>query len=189
MLINPDIVGDKLQNFKFTFEERTDFKGFRVYGNVNSVDFFRKAEAAVKARYGEGVYPLLIFLSSDKTHGDRSGNEKFWPMLVTLGNFTTNILSSPICQELVGYCPLLPLGDGRIKKHLQENGVTSDSHQQSVCRKLRLKSEQSFFHTILEPVRQCEVSGPVRYQVGTGPHSRVDSFVPFLAGYVCKWFI
>lgn len=189
MLINNDIVGEELQNFKFTYEAGLDTdRGYRVYGNVNSGDFFRNAQEDIRRRYGENVYALLIFLSSDKTHADRSGNEKFWPVLVTLGNFTTSILSAPICQELVGYCPLLPLNDSRLKKHLESNHVTSDTSQKSVCRKLRLKSEQAFIHTILEPVRKCEESGPVRYQVGRGPHSREELFFPIIAGYTCKLF-
>lgn len=86
MLIDVDVVGNSLEHISLTYHEFNDAEGNLVYSTCTTSEFYRQAEIEVKRQYGEDVVLLVVNFCSDKTHVDRTGGTKVWPMYCTLGN-------------------------------------------------------------------------------------------------------
>lgn len=185
MLIDEDIVGENCLNFKFTYENLLNSAGERLFSNMNTGEFFRKAELAVKSKWGNDVVPIFIILNTDKTHVTRLGQLKVWPFNMAIGNLTTDILQSQRGSRLAGYCPLMPISDQSLAVYLNAVGIRSKTAQDSACKMQRRKLEQDYIESILEPIKNLEESGPILYRIG-GASSPVYRCMVKVIRYICK---
>jgi len=134
MLLENDMVGDKLQNFAFTYAKEFNEDRQQIYGNLTSANWFRRTEAAVKAEWGEDVHLLAVNLSTDKTQVDRLRGISIWPCYVTIMNLTGKIRRTHLGSECVGYCPLLPYSQTAMETLLKDLFDVRTDHNN--CRKL-----------------------------------------------------
>ena len=188
MLIDPDLVGENLENFAFNFEMLFDSNNKRVFSNVNTGEFFRKAELNVQQMFDTSTYPLLIRLMTDKSHVDRTGKTKIWPCYMALGNFNTKILTSAKGIALVGHVPMLEISDETIDIHLNKSGVLTGSARTEAKKMLRKYLEQEYLKEVLKPLIEAYTTGPFLYQVGLGRMKRMAKFFPLFESFLSKYF-
>lgn len=186
MLIDEKLVGKNLENFAFQSEMLCNSNGDRMFSNVNSGEFFRKAEKQIHEKWGPDVYPLLIHISMDKTHADRTGAQKIFPCYVGIGNLTSKINASIDSLYLVGFCPLLELTDSQINVFLMESGIITVENLKEANRMLRRYIENEFNKSVIAPVIEVSEKGPILYAVGVGDALVIKKFIPLIYRYLCK---
>ena len=72
MLMNPEVVGNQLENFSFGYEPRYDEEGERLFGSISECEAMRKLDEACRAEHGDDTCPVIINISSDATHVNRN---------------------------------------------------------------------------------------------------------------------
>lgn len=185
MLIDTKLVGERLENFAFEFEMTFDSNGNRVFSNVNTGEFFRKAEINVRLKWPT-CNVLLFRLHTDKSHVDRTGAIKLWPCYLSIGNFNTKILSCPSSLSLVGYVPMLEISDSTLDIHLNRSGIVTESARKDAKKMLRKYLEQEYLKEVLAPLIDALSQGPLLYQVGLGVNKRMAEFIPIFESFICK---
>ena len=101
MLIRKYFVGKNLENFNFEYKKSSSIS------TVNSSNFFLNAQKYVRLKWGESVNVLPILVSSDKTELTKCGKRTIWPIYVTCGKFSTEIMTSEKGSQLSGFCPYI----------------------------------------------------------------------------------
>ena len=185
MLLNPDVVGGKVQNFKYRYTPEYNDAGEQTFGNVTSGTWFKKTEKAIQLRWGRSVYLLAFAISCDKTHVDRVGGISVWPCYITILNLNSTVRRTARGSDIVGYLPILPYSDTELEQILRKYcGVLRKIDE--VVKMTKLYMEQSFYFNLLKPVRDCEENGPISLQVGPD-RDNVFAFVPKMMVYICKF--
>ena len=186
MLIDEKLVGKNLENFAFQAEIIRNSEGVRMFGNVNSGEFFRKAEIENHKKWGEDVHSLLIRLFMDKSYVDRSGAIKVWPCYMGLGNLSTEINNSIHALHFVGFCPIIDLSDVQIDIYLKRSGITTIENLKEANRMLRKFIENEYVKAVIKPLIETNKTGPILYAVGNGENLIIKKFMPVFERYICK---
>jgi hypothetical protein len=78
-----------------------------LYGDVNSGDAWRAAEATHATHEGNDMVDRLLYLMfyTDETVKSTIGSQKYYPVYMTLGNFPRTVKKSPKAWILVGLIP------------------------------------------------------------------------------------
>lgn len=178
ILLEPEVVGENLRNFRFSHTKEYNSEGQQIYGNVTSANWFRSTEKAVKEKWGEDVCLLALNISTDKTQVDRLRSLSIWPCYVTILNLDGTIRRTHLGSECIGYCPLLPYSAEGMSTLLQEQyGVRTATDSNDARKMIERYLEQEFLSTVLEPLIRMEQSGPVLMQIGTGANAKVAKFM------------
>ena len=178
MLIRNDLVGKKLENFNFEYKKSSSIS------TVNSSNFFKNAQKYVRLKWGESVNVLPILVSSDKTELTKCGKRTIWPIYVTCGNFSTEIMTSEKGSQLSGFCPYLPYNDEELKRMLFNYGIQAKGKQKNCLTILKRYFEQKYFQYFIKRIKACYEKGPIYLQIGKGANSKVALFMPVLMIFV-----
>ena len=143
MLVNETIVGKDCENLRWE-SSRTE-----TSGNVSDSLFFRKAEAAIHAKYGPDVYCCTAIFSHDKTDMSK---QTAWPINASSGNFTTSLLMSDKGNKLVGFVPKLPCNDERLRTYLEKACVSTLMNRKKAITLLHSYWEQKYLLQLLQPI-------------------------------------
>ena len=108
LLLDNNIVGNNLEKFVSTYTPQYNSNNERVYSDITGCIWFKKTEAAVRAKWGPHVKLLAVDLNSDKTQADRLHAQNFWPCNVSICNLISAVRHSDKGADIVGYCPSLP---------------------------------------------------------------------------------
>lgn len=185
MLLETDVVGKNLDNFKYKYTRQYNEDNERVYGDVTGAEWFKKTEMSIQEIWGYDVFVLALNLSSDKTQVDRKGDKSIWPCYVTIMNLIGDIRRSKKGSEIVGYCPIIPYSTEKLVQLLTEKYGVVRKHIDLV-RLIRKKLEQDFLNEIMKEIKKCEVTGPITLLVGRGASQKRIKFMPVVMCYVCK---
>jgi hypothetical protein len=178
MLIRNEVVGENLENFNF------EYKKSNSISSVNTGNFFKLAQKNIRLKWGENVNVLPIIVSSDKTDLTKCGKRTIWPIYVTCGNFSTELMTSEIGSQLSGFCPYLPYNDEELKKMLFENFISAKGKQKTCLTILKRYFEQKYFAYFIQIIKVCDEKGPIYLQIGKGSNSKVALFMPVLLSFV-----
>lgn len=189
--MNPEVVGKQLENFSFGYEPRYDEEGERLFGSISECEAMRKLDQACRAEHGDDTCPVIINISSDATHVNRTGTTKAHPVLVTCGNLNRETLMRPLAYELVGYVPVLPISDPLVFQHLGKGCVLTKTNQKLACRMTKKYFHQDYMTEIIAPVK--ELKEPVALCIGStispGCTHRIIKARFYIRLYVCKCYI
>ena len=67
MLIDPEVVGEKLESIDLTYREEVDETGDRLFSDFGTGELMRKVEQSVRAKHGHDVVAMCVMLNMDKT--------------------------------------------------------------------------------------------------------------------------
>ena len=134
MLLETEMVGDKLQNFAFSYTKEVNDNGQQIYGNLTGAKWFQRTERAVKAAWGDDVHLLALNISTDKTQVDRLKGLSIWPCYVTIMNLDGKVRRTLLGSECIGYCPLLPYSHTAMETMLKDLYNIRADHKN--CRKM-----------------------------------------------------
>ena len=186
LLIDPEVVGEKLENIDLTYREEVNENMDRVFSDFGTADLMRKAEAEVHRRYGTDVITICCMLNMDKTHASRLGDVQVWPCNVAVANLKSKVLTTRKGSKLVGYGPMLPMTDKSFAPFLASVGITGTSRQNDACKILRRKLEQDYLRDVIRPVKDLEIVDPIVVQIGYGLHAIIRKVVFKIVRYLCK---
>jgi hypothetical protein len=104
----------------------TDSAGDRVFSEMNTGDWWWETQD--KLPHGATVVPVIV--SSDETMlTDHSGDQKAWPMYLSIGNIESTVRSRPnmLAQILVALLPVPPkFSRGSSAKHQEESRLNQN---------------------------------------------------------------
>ena len=178
MLIREELVGKNLEKFNF------EYKKSKSISSVNSGNFFKMAQQDIRTKWGDNVHVFPIIVSSDKTELTKCGKRSIWPIYVTCGNFSTDIMTSKKGSLLSGFIPYLPYNDEELKKMLHDHDIKAIGKQKICLTILKRYFEQKFFQYFIRTIKMCNEKGPIYLQIGRGSNKRVELFMPVLLSFV-----
>ena len=186
MLVDKILVGKNLENFSFRSETIYNAEGVRMFGNVNSGEFFRKTEKEIHKKWGDEVNALLIRIYMDKSYVDRSGAIKIWPCYMGIGNFTTEVNASINALYFVGFCPMMDLTDAQLNVDFKKAGITAIENLKEANKMLRKYIENEYIRAVIQPIIHTSINGPILLAVGAGENLVIKKFMPVFERYICK---
>lgn len=148
MLIDNEIVGERLQYFHDKYEELLDINGNRIISHCSSANFFAKSGAYIKSVYGDQTNLLSILISYDKTTLSRNGIRTATPVYVSIGNLDSVQLQKDISTDIIGFLPDIPLSETELHRALTEAGCKSKTRRIQAIRYYKKFIEQEvLFHS------------------------------------------
>ncbi len=184
VLVNPDVVGPTGVKFGYTYLSEYNDDNEKTFGNVTSCIWFKKTQKSIRRQWGQHVHLLAFAISCDKTHVDRVGGISVWPCYITILNLDISVRRTVRGSDIIGYLPILPYSDTQLANILRTSCGVKRKVDEAV-KMTKYYMEQSFYFSILQPIRECDKAGPIRLQVGEDSENTY-LFIPKMMVYVCK---
>jgi len=120
MLVDPELMIIWRNHVQVTYQKAVDRDGNRVYSNVMSSPWAEETEALVHARDPNGYILPLIFYT-DGVQVSPHARNKITPVMITLGNFSDELLQKDISKRVVAYLPnFRGISKDNITQHLMK---------------------------------------------------------------------
>lgn len=118
MLVDPEIMIIWKKHVHFRFQEAVDRDGNRVYSNIMTSPWAEATEKSLLTRDSNGYLLPLIFYT-DGVQVSSHARNKITPVMVTLGNFSDELLQKDTCKRIVAYIPNFSgVSHENIRQHL-----------------------------------------------------------------------
>jgi len=104
MLIDPDIMFKWRRHVKFSYFRAKDRNDNHVYSDVMTSEWALDTERLVKSKNVKGFLMPLIFYTDGVQVGS-SVHNKITPVIVTLGNFSDQLIQKDFVKRVIAYLP------------------------------------------------------------------------------------
>lgn len=150
-------------------------------------DFYRETDKAIKVRWDAHVTALPVQFSTDATELSRTESRSAKPVYVKNLLLSAKTLVTQSGIEVVGFFPEITQNDTILSAILSKRGVSGIGKQEEACKVNRKWVEQDFLDRFTRTIRECQETGPIILQVNRNGHKFYQYFMPFFAGFTCKF--
>jgi len=135
MLVDPELMLIWQNHVQLSYKPAVDRDGFRVFTNVMNSPWAEETERLIREKDANGYLLPLIFYT-DGVQVSAHARNKVTPVMITLGNFSDELMQKDISKRIVAYLPNF-------------RGMSKDNLLQHLMKTLKIKKTKVRLITIL----------------------------------------